>query len=395
MSLLQAIEQEKESIRNLRRTFHSNPELSMQEYKTAARVEEELDRYGIRHSRIGSTGVLGIIKGSLDSDAIVALRADMDALPIIEENDVPYRSTNPGVMHACGHDAHTACLLGAAHYLSTHTDSFGGEIRLIFQPGEETGEGAKDFLKAHVLDGVSRVLGIHTASNLPSGIIAVKSGLNNAAVDYFKIHIEGKSAHVSTPELGADALYIASQVVVALQALITRRLSPVDPVIIGVGSLHSGTAYNIVAGDAILEGTTRTTSLATRQWAKDQINQTVASIAAIYGGVGSVEWVDIASPVINDDAVSKEVEAVASALWPERTVVTNRELSLGGDNFAEFELEVPGAYAMLGTASAEDSHTSLPAHNGGFNIDEDALTTGAALYAGYALYYLKGGTNFD
>ena len=395
MPLIQEIEQEKESIIQLRRHFHSNPELSMLEHKTAVQIENTLDKYGISHTRIGTTGVLGIIKGSLQGERIVALRADTDALPITELRDTPYRSTVSGVMHACGHDAHTACLLGAAQYLSSHTDSFGGEIRLIFQPGEEIGKGAKDFIKANALAGVQRVLGIHTASNLPSGVIAVKSGLNNAAVDYFKIHIEGKAAHVSTPELGADALYIASQVVVAVQALITRRLSPTDPVIIGIGSFQSGTAYNIVASEAYLEGTTRTTSLETRQWARDQITQTVAAIAAIYGGKGSVEWVDIAPPVINDATVSKEVATVASRLWSDRKVVTDRALSLGGDNFAEFELEAPGAYAMLGTATPDNPHTSLPAHNGGFDIDENALTTGASLYAGYALYYLKGGIDFD
>ena len=168
-------------------------------------------------------------------EGVVVLRADIDALPIQETSGAQYCSRTPGVMHACGHDAHTACLLGAAMLLAKHRAEFGGEVRLIFQPAEEIGQGAKPFVEAGAMEGADRVFGIHTASDLRSGTVGLKPGLNNAAVDHFSIQVRGKSAHVSTPQLGVDALYIASQIVVALQALVTRLTSPVEPVIIGVG----------------------------------------------------------------------------------------------------------------------------------------------------------------
>lgn len=241
----------------LRREFHRAPELGLHEYHTAARIERELDRCGIPHERIGETAVVGHLTGNGNGSGLVVLRADIDALPIQETNDVPYRSQTPGMMHACGHDAHTTYLLGAAKVLSAHRADFGGEVRFLFQPAEEIGQGARPLIAAGMLDGAQRVFGLHTASDLPAGTVGVKPGANNAGVDHFIIRIHGKSAHVSTPQLGVDALYIASELVVALQSIVTRMTSPVEPVLIGVGKLNAGTAYNAVAETAVLEGTTR------------------------------------------------------------------------------------------------------------------------------------------
>lgn len=241
----------------LRREFHRDPELGLHEYHTAARIERELDRCGIPHERVGETAVVGHLTGNGNGSGLVVLRADIDALPIQETNDVPYRSQTPGKMHACGHDAHTTCLLGAAKVLSAHRADFGGEVRFLFQPAEEIGQGARPLIAAGMLDGAQRVFGLHTASDLPTGTVGVKPGANNAGVDHFIIRIHGKSAHVSTPQLGVDALYIASELVVALQSIVTRMTSPVEPVLIGVGKLNAGTAYNAVAETAVLEGTTR------------------------------------------------------------------------------------------------------------------------------------------
>ena len=375
----------------LRRELHSHPETGLQEYRTADAIERELTRWGISHSRVGATGVLGIIRGAGAGDKTVALRADIDALPIQETNQVEYRSQVDGVMHACGHDAHTASLLGAAKVLQENRDLFGGEIRLVFQSAEEIGKGAEDFVAAGVLKGVGRVFGLHTAADLTVGTVGVTAGLNNAAVDHFRILVHGKAAHVSTPQLGADALYIASHIVVALQALVTRRTSPVEPVIIGVGKLTAGTTYNAVAQDAELEGTTRTISQGTRERVRREITQTVEQLSALYGGTGEVLWTDVTPALSNDPQVSKEVAAVAEELFGAGHVVTNRPLSLGGDNFAEFLNEVPGVYAYLGTANPSLPGTLHPAHNGYFDIDEDALALGAGLYAEYALWYLTKG----
>ena len=512
---------EKEYMINLRRDFHRHPELSLQERRTAGVIEQELERFEISHTRIGATGVLGILRGTQSGSGVVALRADIDALPIQETNDVEYRSQTDGIMHACGHDAHTASLLGAAKVLSQNRDRFGGELRFLFQPAEETGKGAPDFINAGALDGAERILGLHSAPDLPLGTIGLTPGLNNAAVDHFRILVHGKAAHVSTPQLGADALYAASQIVVAIQGLVARRSSPVEPVLLGVGKFAAGTTYNAVAEYAELEGTTRTisqeTRLQVREWidqtaeqiinagaldgaerilglhsapdlplgtigltpglnnaavdhfrilvhgkaahvstpqlgadalyaasqivvaiqglvarrsspvepvllgvgkfaagttynavaeyaelegttrtisqetrlqVREWIDQTAEQIAAISGAEARVIWSDITSALINDPQVSREAAEVAKGLGDHIQVVTNRPLSLGGDNFAEYQRFVPGCYAYIGTANTDLPSTLNSLHNGNFDLDENALVLGAGLYVGYALWWL-------
>lgn len=378
-----------EQLISWRRDFHRHPELALEEFRTADIVEGELERLGIHHQRIGKTGVLGILKGEQQGKRIVALRADMDALPIQEQNDVDYRSVVDGVMHACGHDVHTSCLLGAARLLAARKAGFGGEIRFLFQPGEEIGKGAIPFIKAGALKGAERVFGLHTAVDVRLGTVGLTPGLNNASVDHFTIRAHGKSAHVSTPQLGADALYIASQIVVAVQALITRCTSPIEPVIIGIGKLTAGTAYNAVAEEAVLEGTTRTISVETRGSIRKRITELAEQTASMYGGTAELEWEDFASPLINNEQVTKEAAGLVEAIYGPGHVVSNRPLSLGGDDFAEYLLETPGAYAYLGTANPNRPDTQIPAHNGRFNVDEDALKMGTVLYSAYALYWLS------
>ncbi|MBQ8934914.1 MAG: amidohydrolase [Oscillospiraceae bacterium] len=373
----------------LRQELHRHPELSLQEYRTAQVIERELDRAGIAHSRIGATGVLGILKGEKPGGRVIALRADIDALPIQEQNTSDHRSREAGRMHACGHDAHIAILLGAAQVLAQRRDTFGGEVRFLFQPAEEIGRGAEDFLAAGALDGVGRVFGMHVAPDLPAGTVGLKPGLNNAAVDGFRIVVQGKSAHVSAPEQGIDALYIASHIVVALQAQVARRTSPVEPVILGIGTFHSGTTYNALAETAELEGTTRTVSAASRAKARDQVNETAAGIAALYGGTAEVIWDDITSALINDPAASGEVKELVRTYRPELTAVTDRALALSGDNFAEFLLKTPGVYAYLGTSDPDRPETQNPIHSSRFELDEAALEIGVWLHAAYAEWWLK------
>ena len=377
------------ALTDLRRELHQHAELALQEYKTAEIIERELDLAGIPHSRVGQTGVLGIIKGARAGNNVIALRADIDGLPVQQTNDVPYRSLTDGVMHACGHDSHVASLLGAARVLSQHAASLSGEVRLIFQPAEETGHGAKDFIEAGVLNGVQRVFGLHAAADLPVGTISATPHINMAAVDHVRIEVRGKGAHVSRPHQGSDALYIASHIVVGLQALVARKTSPVEPVILGIGKLQSGTAYNSVAEVAVLEGTTRTVSQESRAKARADIDLLAANIAEVYGGSAQVIWRDVTPAVINPPDVTLEVAAVAAAIGPEITVIANKPLSLGGDNFAEFQLEVPGVYAFVGTGNPEVLNSTSSHHNGNFDIDEAALPIAAALYANYALWWLS------
>lgn len=405
----------------LRRAFHAHPELGGREFETARRIEAELDALGIPHRRCGETGVWATLQGratasvttptggegaartAADTTAqkgpsgaasgvpVVALRADIDALPIEEHNAFAWRSACPGVMHACGHDAHVACLLTAARLLAAHTDSFCGEVRLLFQPGEEIGIGVQPFVEAGALAGVRRLFGLHVDPKLPVGKVGLKAGLNNASVDHFTVRIQGVAAHVSTPHLGVDALYIASQLVVALQALVTRRSSPVEPLLIGVGKLSAGTAYNAVAEAAVLEGTTRTVSHAARARTRALLEGAATATAALYGGSATVEWEDFASPLLNPADVTAELTAPVAALWGAERIVTDRELSLAGDNFADLQLHAPGVYAYLGSGDPAQPGTCNPQHNNNFDVAEAALPFGAGLYATAALHWLRPG----
>lgn len=369
----------------IRRELHRRPELALREYETARVIERELDKAGVGHRRIGETGVLGVVRGRGDG-AVIALRADIDALPIQEETGASYRSETDGVMHACGHDAHVACLLGAAKMLAERKDAFCGEARLMFQPAEETGGGAADFIESGALDGVGRVFGLHVAPDLPMGAVGITPGLNNAAVDHFRVKIRGKSAHVAAPQLGADALYAASQLVVAIQGIVARRVSPTEPVILGVGKLNAGTTYNAVAEYAELEGTTRTISQRSRLEMRERIDETARHIAAVSGAEAETVWTGICSALINAPEACAEAQSVARELG--FSVTDNRPLSLSGDNFAEYLLRVPGCYAYLGTSNEAFPDTLAGIHNSHFNLDEAALPMGAALYAACALRWL-------
>lgn len=376
---------------SLRREFHRHPEVSRQEFWTAERIEKELDAIGITdHKRIDGTGVYAVFHGDKPGDRVMTLRADIDALPIQEENgDLSYCSQQPGTMHACGHDCHAAGLLGGAKLLYAHRAEFGGEVRLFFQHAEEIGYGGRVFVREGLLEGSGRVFGVHVASDLTVGTVGVKTGPNNASVDHFTVKVRGKATHVSTPHLGTDALYIASQIVVGLQALVTRRVSPVDPLVIGVGKLTAGTAYNIVAEEAVLEGTVRAMTAETRQNAQDWLTALCAQTAQLYGGEASVEWEDFATPLINPAQGCREAGQVVSDLFGPQALITDRPISLGGDDFAEFLLTVPGCYAYVGSRG-DDPHTQYPLHNGHVDMDERLLPIAAALHAEYTWRYLTG-----
>lgn len=391
-SPIEQLRDDQSYLTELRRRFHEHPELGLQEFWTAGQIEAELDSQGIPHERIGATGVLGTIIGNLAGNGSIALRADIDGLPVQETNDVPYRSRNEGVMHACGHDSHIAVLLGAAKVLLNARDTFGGQVKLIFQPAEEIGYGALDFVEAGVLDGVGRTFGMHAASDLPTGSLVVKTGLNFAAVDHFAITVNGRGAHVSRPYLGADALYVASSIVVAVQALVTRRTNPVEPVVLGIGKFHAGTTYNALAETAEIEGTTRTVTSETRTQVRDEIITLAEQTARLFGAEVEIAWREVTPALINPFDVTAEVAAVASRIDGVE-VITERPYSLGGDNFAELQQRVPGVYAYFGTGNPAVPNTQNSHHDGNFDLDEAALPFGAALYAEYALWWLTEGTN--
>lgn len=394
--LFEEIKSDHNYIVDLRRHFHKHPEIAKEEFNTALKIEEELDKIGLAHQRVGETGVYAEIKGTGAGKSTgghtaktIVLRADIDALPIQETHICEYVSQTPGKMHACGHDSHTAALLGAARILNNHKDLFSGTIRLTFQSGEEIGYGARIFIDNGFLDGADRTFGIHSASNLPAGKVAVVPGPNNASVDWFNITINGYPAHVSTPQLGADAVYIASQIVISTQAIVTRRTSPMENVLVGIGTIKAGDTYNIVAQKAELEGTIRAFSPEVRERTKELLIDISKQTAQMFGGIAEVEFKDFTSSLINDEAATSEVQNTAVRIFGDNKVVKVRTPSLSGDDFAEYILKVPGCYAYFGTANPEKEGTTAAHHDSKFDIDEDALIQAVSLYTFYALDYLN------
>ena len=381
---------EKAYLTDLRRHFHAHPEVSLQEYETCKKIEGELDSMGIPHKRIGETGVYGWIDGKKAGDGVtVALRADIDALAMEDLKEVPYHSQNAGVCHACGHDAHTATLLTVAKILKAKENEFSGQVRLFFQQAEEIGQGARQFVQAGLLDGGTRVLGAHVTSHLDSGKISLTAGPQNASCDYFKIQIHGKGAHVSTPQLGVDALYIASQIVVQLQTIVSRNTDPLETVVVGVGKLQAGTQYNIVAEHAVLEGTTRSFLPEVRKFTNDRVVRIAKETAALYGAEAEVEFLDFAAPLVNDPQAVEEVTAVAAPVFQRENIISDFQKALGADDYADYLAVTRGMYAFVGTRSPKDPHTAVAHHHGLFDVDEEALLLSCNVYVDYALWVLN------
>ncbi len=389
--IIKQIKEDHEYVVSSRRYLHSHPELSKKEYNTALYIEQELDKLGIKHTRVGETGVIGEIKGDLLGNKTILLRADTDALPIDEVSDKEYKSIYKNVHHACGHDAHTASLLGAIRILVKNKDKFGGTIKFHFQPGEEVGFGARDFINKGVLKKgeADRSFGLHLASNLEVGKIAVVSGPNNASVDWFRINVHGKGCHVSTPEKGVDSAYVAAQILISIQSLITRKQNPMQNVLIGVGKLNAGVAYNVVAEEASLEGTIRALNETVRENVKHDLEKLATLTSEIYGATVDFEWNDNTSALINDEESSIEVQKVCSRIFGEDKLITKREASLGGDDFAEYIKLIKGCYAYVGSRNESRSETCVAHHDCHFDIDEDCLYNSVEILSLYAIEYLN------
>lgn len=389
LALKQYVLEEKDYLINLRRYFHAHPEVSLKEFETCKKIEEELDRMEILHRRVGETGVYAWIDGGRGPGRTVALRADMDALAMQDLKTVSYHSMNEGVCHACGHDGHTATLLTAAKILKKKQPEIKGQIRLFFQQAEEIGQGARLFVREGLLDGVDRVYGAHVASSLDSGKISLTKGPQNASCDYFKIKVTGRGAHVSTPHLGIDAVYIASQIVVNLQSIVARNTAPLETVVVGVGVIKSGTQYNIIAEHAEIEGTTRCFSPEVRKSTNERVARIAQQTAAMYDAECEVEFRDYAAPLINDGEAVEEVARVTETLVPRECIVSDYEKALGADDFADYLAVTKGMYAFVGTRNAADPNTGVAHHHGLFDMDEEALVLSCNVYVDYALWVLE------
>lgn len=377
----------KEYIIEKRRYFHQNPEPSSKEYNTSRVVQEELKKLDIPFDVVGETAVVAKIVGKQPGKTVL-LRGDMDALEVFEKNDIPYKSQKEGLMHACGHDGHTSMLLGAAHVLKEIQDSIKGTVVLFFQPAEETAEGAKLVLENYdLLKDVGAAFAIHLWQGVPSGKISLEPGPRMAAADMFRIKIFGKSGHGSMPHETVDAAVVAAAVIMNLQHLVSRNTNPLDALVITVGRLEAGTRYNIIAGDAVLEGTAR--SFNKDVWAQipEQVERVVHNTCAAYGATGEVFFNRAVPPLINDANISEILKGSAEKLYG-KDVVTLYEKTTGGEDFAYLTERVPGALAFVGIRN-EEKGLVYPHHNERFNIDEDALEMGTNLYVQFALDFLE------
>jgi amidohydrolase len=376
-----------------RRDFHEHPELANQEVRTAGIVAERLRALGVEDVRTGiaSTGVTGLIRGTKPgAGRTVLLRADMDALPILEENDVPYRSQTPGVMHACGHDAHTAMLLGVARLLSERRDEFPGTVKLLFQPAEESPPGgAKPMIEAGVLENpkVGAAFGIHVAQELPVGEIRLRPGPAMAAADRFHMVIHGKGGHGARPHDSIDPIVIGAQIVTALQTLVARAVDPTEEAVVTVGTFKAGEAFNVIPDTAELGGTVRTFNAKNRDMLEERIGSLARGIGAAMGGEVDFAYVRGYPATVNDPEMTELVREEAAKVVGEENV-KDAPLLMGAEDFSYFLEAVPGAFWFVGSNNPERGLV-WGHHHPRFDIDEGVLPIGMESMVNVALRYLN------
>jgi len=387
-SLLYSPTEEKYII-EMRRYFHQHPELSFEEFKTADRIEEELRKMGLSPMRVGKTGVIADISGKKPGKR-VAIRADIDALPVVEENDIEFASSNRGVMHACGHDSHIAMALGAAKILKGISGNFSGSIRMLFQPAEERPPGgALELINGGALEGVDYVIGQHVMSRFPAGKVATYYGPMMANADEIRIKIIGKGGHGSAPQETIDALQIASQFVVQAQTIVSRRIAPFKPVVVTFGTFNSGYRYNIIAPYAELTGTVRTFDAETQSKIEFELRNLLEGLARATGCRYEFEFIKGYPALINHENVTRVIEDVVGEVLG-KDAILHPDPDMGGEDFAYYVMKVPGAYYFLGVGNVEKGIVS-PQHSPTYNIDESAMKYGTEILVRSALKLLKSG----
>lgn len=376
----------KEEAVELRRRFHAHPEPSLSEHWTTDQIEEDLKKLGIETHRITPTGLVAYIRGK-EGGKTIALRADIDALELQELSTHDYASKEKGLMHACGHDAHAAGLLYAARILNDKKDEFTGQVKLIFQPAEEVALGAKQMIDAGALDDVDAIFGIHVWNDLEVGTINLEKGPRMASASHFKVKITGKGGHGALPNQGVDALVCASAMVMNLQTIVSREIHPLEPAVVTVGMLRSGTRFNILAEEAYFEGTARCFNDDVNKHIEEAVKRIAEDTAKSYRATAEVDYQTLIVPTINDDKMAEIGRRAAVKLFGEEVLVP-QEPNTGGEDFSYYCQKVPGAFAFVGTSNPKklDMH---PHHHPKFDIDEDGLTYSAGLYAQVALEYLS------
>lgn len=385
------------SIIEARRYFHRHPELSSHEQGTTRAIAARLDEIGVEY-RIPEetgTGIIATIKGeSPDAFAdgvprhCLALRCDMDALPIVEKTEAPYASVNEGVMHACGHDCHIAMMLGAVQILHEIRSELRGEVRIIFQPAEEISIGSRVMIRAVALDGVESIYGAHIWSEVDAGKISVEPGPRMANTDWFRVDVSGSSAHGAMPHKGVDAIVVGAAIIDAMQVVVSRDVSPFDPVVLTIGEFHGGVARNVMAGTSYLTGTVRSFSPKVRDYLKERMGFVVNRVAASYGAQASFEWTTGNSALVNDEACALRAQDSVRRVLGDDALV-HYEGTLSGEDFSEYLRLVPGVFAFIGARNAQVG-ADHPQHSCFYEVDESVLARGSMVAAQYAFDVLDG-----
>lgn len=370
-----------------RRWFHQHPELSWEEYETTDAIEAQLKEMGLEVQRFEKTGCTAMIYGGKAKPGCktVALRADIDALPVEEKTGLPFASVNEGKMHACGHDCHIAMLLGAAKILTEIKDELEGNVKLFFQAAEETCHGADYYLEQKVLDGVDAIYGQHIWDGLEAPYLNVEPGIRMASCDNFTITVEGVSCHGSNPSGGIDAIVAAAAIIMNLQTIVSRNNDPRNALAVSVGEIHGGQRFNIIANKVVMEGTTRTHSREMRAKTEPMIRKIVENTAEAFGAKATLLYEAYPGPVINDQEDLNEIaHAAAVKLYGEEGIKTLPNM-MGSEDFAYFMDVVPGVFGFLGSHDAEHC---VGNHNDHYDVDESVLKRGVAMHAQFALDYL-------
>lgn len=369
-----------------RRYLHAHPELSFHEYETGAYIKNALTNLGIEWTAVAETGVLAIIKGALPSEKVVALRADIDALPITETNEIPYVSLQKGVMHACGHDAHTASLLGTAKILQSLKHSFGGTVKLLFQPGEEKLPGGATLM---IRDGVLKdptpaaVVGQHVMPSLPAGKIGIRKGKFMASMDEIILHIYGRGGHGAQPHLNIDPVAIASQVIVSLQQVVSRMANPSIPSVLSFGRFIADGAVNVIPDSVYIEGTFRTMNEEWRDKAHEQIRKITEAIVEGMGGTCQLNIRKGYPALVNEEVLTGTVITYIEEYAGKENII-DLDIWMASEDFAYYGRELPACFYLLGVGNIERNITAS-LHTPGFNIDEDALRLSPGLMAYIAI----------
>ena len=369
-----------------RRDLHAHPELGFEEVRTAGVIEQALKRLGIdTHSGIGRTGLVGVIEGnSKGSGRTIGLRADMDALPMKEDNQFEHRSTIPGRMHGCGHDGHSTMLLGAARYLA-ETRNFDGTVHLIFQPGEEGFAGAKAMIEDRLFErfDCQTVYAMHNWPSLPPGTIGINNGPMMAAADRFEVHITGRGGHGAHPYMTIDPVVVAAHIITAAQTIVSRNVSPLDSAVVSVCAVETGdlAAMNVIPGEARLTGTVRTFRAATQDMVEKRLGEVVQSIAAAFGASATLSYRRLYPATINSEREANFAADVAEQLVGPERVVRNMEPSMGAEDFSFMLQARPGAYFRLGQGGAE---SGCFLHNTRYDFNDAVIPLGSAMFAAIA-----------